>query len=96
MDRLTNQDGICMNCDGIAYCRMDCFYKKIYDKLKYYEDLEEQNRLEILCTEEEEVKYLYKKCLNCKWCTGFKYGKNPCDMQACPVYVRLKKLRQTH
>ena len=39
MERLTNEDGICMNCDGLAYCRFDCDNKKRYDKLKQYEDL---------------------------------------------------------
>lgn len=39
MDRLTTEDGICMDCDGIRACSTDCFYKQIYDKLKGYEDL---------------------------------------------------------
>lgn len=39
MERLTNEDGICINCEGLAYCRLDCQNKKIYDKLKQYEDL---------------------------------------------------------
>lgn len=39
MTRLTNEDGICVNCDGIAYCKEDCIYKQVYYKLKHYEDL---------------------------------------------------------
>ena len=39
MKRLTDEDGICINCEGLAYCRLDCDNKKIYDKLKQYEDL---------------------------------------------------------
>lgn len=45
MKRLTDEGGICIDCDGIAYCKTDCFNKQIYDKLKCYEDLEEQGKL---------------------------------------------------
>lgn len=48
MKRLTDEGGICINCDGIAHCRADCLNKQIYDKLKHYEDLEEQEKLFIL------------------------------------------------
>ena len=39
MDRLTNEDGICLDCVCISYCRTDCHNKKMHDKLKQYEDL---------------------------------------------------------
>lgn len=45
MKRLTDENDICTNCDGIAYCRDDCLNKQMYDKLKHYEDLEEQGKL---------------------------------------------------
>ena len=38
MNRLTDESGICTNCEGIAYCRTNCFNKQIYDRLKEYED----------------------------------------------------------
>jgi hypothetical protein len=41
MKRLTDEYGICTDCNGIAFCKTDCMKKKLYDKLKYYEDLEE-------------------------------------------------------
>lgn len=39
MERLTNEDGICVVCESIGHCRKDCFEKLRYDKLKSYEDL---------------------------------------------------------
>lgn len=39
MDRLTSEDGICVDCPCITYCRTDCHNKKMHDKLKRYEDL---------------------------------------------------------
>lgn len=53
MERLTDEFGICMDCDGIAHCMVDCKHKKIYDKLKYYEDLEEKGRLQIIASDED-------------------------------------------
>lgn len=41
MRRLTSEEGICVDCNGIAFCKTDCKTKKIYDRLKYYEDAEE-------------------------------------------------------
>lgn len=38
MNRLTNESGICTDCQGIAYCKSDCLNKQIYDRLKEYED----------------------------------------------------------
>ena len=38
MNRPTDESGICTNCEGIAYCRTNCFNKQIYDRLKEYED----------------------------------------------------------
>ena len=89
MERLTNEDGICMNCDGISYCRVDCFSKKVYDKLKYYEDLEEQGRLTVLATKEKEIEKLEKMCSNCLYYTG---GYEPCYRNDCHVYRRLQQL----
>lgn len=50
MERLTDQDTYCAYIDcGIGYenCRMtkQCYDKKLYDKLKAYEELEEQGML---------------------------------------------------
>ena len=39
MNRLTNENGFCLDCDYIESCRADCQSKKVYDKLKVYEDL---------------------------------------------------------
>lgn len=39
MKKLTNEDDICLNCEGSSYCDSDCDYKRIYEKLKQYEDL---------------------------------------------------------
>lgn len=39
MERLTNENGFCLDCDYIASCKGDCQSKKVYDKLKVYEDL---------------------------------------------------------
>lgn len=50
MSRLTDEYGICVDCEVLGCCRQDCIKKKRYDKLKHYEDLEEQGRLiEIPC-----------------------------------------------
>lgn len=48
MKRLTDESGICVDCDGIAHCRRDCRQKQIYDRLKYFEDLLEQKKLVML------------------------------------------------
>ena len=48
MERLTDEYGICGSCEGIAYCRSDCRNKQLYDRLAYYEDMEEQGRLVVL------------------------------------------------
>jgi len=48
MERLTSTDGICCECNAISYCMSDCHNKQIYDRLAYYEDLEEQGRLVVL------------------------------------------------
>ena len=45
MERLTDEDGICMNCHYIDACNNDCPQKRWYDKLKAYEDAEEQGLL---------------------------------------------------
>ncbi len=39
MERLTNEDGICVDCQCVSYCKRDCGSKKRFDKLKEYEDL---------------------------------------------------------
>ena len=39
MERLTDEDGVCVDCQCISYCKRDCSSKKRYDKLKVYEDL---------------------------------------------------------
>ena len=45
-ERLTEHgDHPCVHCEGIGSCRIDCDNKKIYEKLQYYEDLEEAGRL---------------------------------------------------
>lgn len=89
MERLTDEHGICLNCDDITHCRMDCFYKQIYDKLKYYEDLEEQSRLIVLASKEREIERLEKMCSNCLYYIG---GYEPCNRNGCHVYRRLQKL----
>lgn len=45
MNRLTDEDGICIDCEALGRCRNDCKVKKCYDKLKEYEDAEEQGLL---------------------------------------------------
>lgn len=42
MKRLTDDGGICVNCEKIGSCNRNCDIKCIYDKLKHYEDLEDQ------------------------------------------------------
>lgn len=39
MERLTNDECICLDCESIGHCREYCFEKLRYDKLKDYEDL---------------------------------------------------------
>lgn len=39
MERLTDEHGMCVDCQCISYCSRDCSSKKRYDKLKKYEDL---------------------------------------------------------
>lgn len=56
MKRLTDESGICVDCDGIAYCKVDCDKKRMYDKLAYYENLEEHGKLIVLpCKVGDEV-----------------------------------------
>ena len=49
MERLTGKDSYCSftYCDNEGKCKIEnvCYDKKLYDKLKEYEDLEEQGRL---------------------------------------------------
>lgn len=45
MNRLTDEYGICVDCEVLGCYRQDCIKKKRYDKLKHYEDLEEQGIL---------------------------------------------------
>ena len=46
MKRLTEKnESPCTCCGGIGSCRTDCSYKKIYDRLAEYEDMEEQGLL---------------------------------------------------
>lgn len=40
MERLTDENGICVDCQCISYCKRDCSSKKRYEKLKQYEDLD--------------------------------------------------------
>lgn len=46
MERLTDEDTYCafVDCDYEG-CKINCYDKKLYDKLKEYEDLEEQGLL---------------------------------------------------
>ena len=66
MKRLTDEYGICTDCNGIAFCKTDCMKKKLYDKLKQYEDAEEQSSgnnmtLEELKAEAEKHGYMLTK-----------------------------------
>lgn len=62
MSRLTDENGICVDCEGIGYCMSDCMTKKRYDKLAHYEDLEEAGRLiELPCKLYEEVWVSHKQ-----------------------------------
>lgn len=45
MSRLTDANGICVDCKAVRFCKTNCAEKQRYDKLKYYEDLEKQERL---------------------------------------------------
>lgn len=56
----------------------------IFEKLAYYEDLEEQGRLEIYMSKEDEKRTLKKMCLNCKYYTG-----EPCNQTKCPILAKL-------
>lgn len=42
MSRLTDANGICVDCKSVRFCRENCAEKQKYDKLKFYEDLEEK------------------------------------------------------
>ena len=42
MKRLTDDSGICVNCDKIGSCNRNCDIQQMYDKLKKYEDMEEK------------------------------------------------------
>lgn len=64
MKRLTNDSGICVDCDGIAYCKTDCLNRQIYDKLKYYEDLEEQEKLVELPCKIGDIVWTYLRAWN--------------------------------
>ena len=93
MERLTDENGICVNCEGIAYCRTDCFHKKVYDKLKHYEDLEEHGKLEVCASKDKEVESLKKRCSICLFYTGERHGmSNPCNEKNCLIYRRLEEL----
>ena len=76
MERLTNEYKACADCGNAAHCRMDCFHKQIYEKLKHYEDMEEQGRLVVLpCKVGDTVYRICPKCNdkhdgsceNCAW-----------------------------
>jgi hypothetical protein len=62
----------------------DCTLGKVVERLAYYEDLEEQGRLEIHMSKEEEKRMLKKMCLNCKY-----YTREPCNQTRCPILAKL-------
>ena len=74
MERLTDEDTYCafVDCDYEG-CRINCYDKKLYDKLKEYEVLEERGLLlKLPCKVGTKVFYV-QKCLapSCKNCMGF-------------------------
>ena len=93
-ERLTEHgDHPCVHCEGIGSCLIDCDNKKIYEKLQYYEDLEEAGRLiELPCKEiytsiGDTVYYIYYdevvECVNCGvqiGCDGKAYIDFACDV----------------
>lgn len=42
MERLTDDNGMCVDCDKIGFCNQNCDLKQMYEKLKKYEDMEGQ------------------------------------------------------
>ncbi len=42
MKRLTDDNGLCVDCDRIGSCKRDCDIKQMYGQLKKYEDMEEK------------------------------------------------------
>ena len=52
MERLTDNESFCsvIDCEGRGTCKIkiNCYEKRLHDRLKEYEDLEEQGRLIVL------------------------------------------------
>lgn len=92
MSRLTNDSGICVDCDGIAHCKTDCFNKQMYDKLKYYEDLEEQERLIVLSIEDA------CPCAECNtgWANISSEGYHGCEETCVRLQVYNKRLKDSY
>lgn len=74
----------------------DCLeLQAIFEKLAYYEDLEEQGRLEMCASKDKEVESLKKRCSICLFYIGERHDmSNPCDEKNCLIYRRLEELGQ--
>lgn len=94
MERLTR---LCKNTEGGKYSKYvignynriysDIEFGKAVDKLGYYEDLEEQGRLQIFASNEDQLKMFKDKCKICMDWNG-----ESCKKIQCPVYVKIKEL----
>lgn len=59
------------------------------DKLGYYEDLEEQGRLIILASDEDQLRIFKNKCKICPHWNG-----ESCKKVQCPIYIKIKELSE--
>lgn len=97
MERFTKKSqGIiekCANCIDESNCYLYCceILGDALKRLAYYEDLEEQGRLVVLASKEQEIKKWNETCSICKFYTG---GDEPCSKKTCHVYRRLQQLEQ--
>ena len=93
MERLTYRD-----ISGIARCKVfrcmdDCehcdHYRKILNKLAYYEDLEEKGKLIALSSDENQLDMIKHRCKLCLCWDGECKSWNKTE---CPVYIKIKEL----
>ena len=82
-NRYSNGKAFIMNCalqstNGI---------KDVIEKLAYYEDLEEQGRLIVLASNEDQLRMFEDKCKICPYWNG-----TSCNKTQCFVYIKIKEL----
>lgn len=97
MDRFTTKESPktellgCVYCPEYSNCYSNMSCNEIYNalsKLRYYEDLDEQGRLIIIASDEDQLKTFEDKCWICPHWNG-----KSCNKTQCLIYIKKEELR---